>query len=101
LRGPDGSANPYLASAAAITAGLDGISRGLDPGAPGDKTGTTLPLTLLHAVDAFEADSVVTGALDGVGAGVAAYFANLKREEFFDWHNTVSAWEIDHYLTAF
>jgi glutamine synthetase len=101
LRGADGSANPYLASAAAITAGLDGISRSLDPGAPGDKTGATLPLTLLHAVEAFEADSVVTGALDGVGPGVAAYFANLKRDEFFDWHNTVSAWEIDRYLTAF
>ena len=58
-------------------------------------------MTLLHAVDAFEADSVITGSLDGVGAGVAAYFAQLKREEFFDWHNTVSAWEIDRYLTAF
>lgn len=101
LRGADGSANPYLASASAIAAGIDGISRRLDPGAPGTGTGTPLPLTLLHAVDAFEADSVVTGALDGVGDGVAAYFAQLKREEFFDWHNTVSAWEIDRYLTAF
>jgi glutamine synthetase len=101
LRGADGSANPYLASAAAITAGLDGISRRLDPGPPGTGTGAPLPLTLLHAVDAFEADSVVAGALDGVGEGVAAYFAQLKRDEFFDWHNTVSAWEIDRYLTAF
>jgi glutamine synthetase len=101
LRGADGSANPYLASAAAITAGLDGISRRLDPGPPGTGTGAPLPLTLLHAVDAFEADSVVAGTLDGVGEGVAAYFAQLKRDEFFDWHNTVSAWEIDRYLTAF
>ncbi len=58
-------------------------------------------MTLLHAVDALEADSVITGSLDGVGAGVAAYFAQIKREEFFDWHNTVSPWEIDRYLTAF
>jgi glutamine synthetase len=101
LRGADGSANPYLASAAVITAGLDGVSRRLDPGDPGTRTGATLPLTLLHAVDAFEADTIVAGALDGVGAGVATYFAQLKREEFFDWHNTVSAWEIDRYLTAF
>ena len=101
LRGADGSANPYLAAAAVITAGLDGIARSLDPGTPGARTGATLPLTLLHAVEAFEADAVITGALDGVGPGVAAYFANLKREEFFDWHNTVSPWEIDHYLTAF
>jgi glutamine synthetase len=101
LRGADGSANPYLAAAVTVAAGLDGISRGLDPGAPGTGTGATLPLTLLHAVDALEADPVVTGALDGAGADVAEYFAQLKREEFFDWHNTVSSWEIDHYLTAF
>jgi glutamine synthetase len=101
LRGADGSANPYLAAAATIAAGLDGILRGLNPGAPGSGSGAPLPLTLLHAVDALEADSVITAALDGVGAGVAAYFAQLKREEFFDWHNTVSGWEIDRYLTAF
>jgi glutamine synthetase len=101
LRGADGSANPYLAAAAVITAGLDGISRKLSPGALGTGTGPALPLTLLHAVEAFEADPVVAGALDGVGEGVATYFAQIKREEFFDWHNTVSAWEIDHYLTAF
>ena len=29
------------------------------------------------------------------------YFANLKREEFFAYHSSVSPWEIDHYLTAF
>jgi glutamine synthetase len=101
LRGADGAANPYLATAATIAAGLDGISRGLDPGLPGSRTGPALPMTLLHAVDAFEADSVVAGSLDGVGPGVADYFAKLKREEFFDWHNAVSPWEIDHYLAAF
>jgi glutamine synthetase len=101
LRGADGSANPYLASAATLAAGLDGIARGLDPGAPGSGAGAALPMTLLHAIDAFEADDVVAGAIDGVGAGVASYFAQLKREEFFDWHNTVSPWEIDRYLTAF
>ena len=35
LRGGDGSANPYLAAAAALAAGLDGIERELDPGDPG------------------------------------------------------------------
>ena len=101
LRGADGSANPYLATAATVTAGLDGMARGLDPGVPGSRTGPGLPLTLLHAVDALDADAVVRGSLDGAGAGVADYFAALKREEFFDWHNTVSAWEVDRYLTAF
>jgi glutamine synthetase len=101
LRAADGSANPYLAAAVALAAGLDGITRNLDPGQPGTETGASLPKTLLHAVEAFEADPVLTGAVDGVGAGVAAYFADLKRDEFFDWHNTVSPWEIDRYLTAF
>jgi glutamine synthetase len=101
LRGGDGSANPYLAAAVATAAGLDGIARGLDPGAPGTGAGPPLPLTLLHAVEALEADPVVSAALDAAGEGVAAYFAQLKREEFFDWHNTVSPWEIERYLTAF
>jgi glutamine synthetase len=60
-----------------------------------------LPMTLLHAMDALEADPVLSGALDIAGPGVSEYFTQLKREEFFAWHNTVSAWEIDQYLTAF
>ncbi|MGF7120072.1 type III glutamate--ammonia ligase [Rhodococcus sp. BE178] len=120
LRGGDGSANPYLASAATVAAGLDGIRRGIDPGEPGSgidpgtagsgiDPGTAgsgsgadvLPMTLLHAMDALAADIVVTGALDAAGAGVADYFTALKRDEFFDWHNTVTPWEVDSYLTAF
>ena len=33
---PDAAANPYLAFAAMLMAGLDGIERGLDPGVPAD-----------------------------------------------------------------
>jgi glutamine synthetase len=104
MRGGDGSANPYLAVAGALGAGLDGIERNLDPGTPGGDNGVArdaLPLTLLHAIEALEADTALSGALDAAGPGVAAYFATLKREEFFTWHSQVSAWEVDHYLTAF
>ncbi|UIX31935.1 type III glutamate--ammonia ligase [Streptomyces sp. GQFP] len=102
LRGGDGAANPYLAAAAALAAGLDGIERGLDPGEPGAAgKGPELPPTLLHAVEALQADEVISGALDAVGAGVSRYFADLKREEFFEWHATVGPWELDRYLTAF
>jgi glutamine synthetase len=104
LRGGDGSANPYLAAAGVIGAGLDGIERDLDPGIPGGDNGAereALPLTLLHAVEALEADAALSGVLDAAGPGVAAYFAHLKREEFFTWHSQVSAWEVDQYLTAF
>ena len=101
MRGGDGSANPYLAIAAALGAGIDGIKRSTDPGAVGAAGRSTLPPTLLHAVDELENDAVVAGVLDAAGEGVAPYFANLKREEFFAYHSSVSPWEIDHYLTAF
>jgi glutamine synthetase len=102
LRGGDGSANPYLAIAAALGAGIDGIKRSTDPGDIGDgSTGRPLPPTLLHAVDEFEADPVITGVLDAAGDGVASYFAKVKRDEFFSYHSAVAPWEIDNYLTAF
>ncbi|GAA2642110.1 type III glutamate--ammonia ligase [Paractinoplanes durhamensis] len=103
LRGGDGSANPYLAIAGALGAGLDGIARSLDPGRPGagEAKGDPLPLTLLDAVQAFTADDLLTGVLDAAGSGVADYFAELKRAEFFAWHSAVSPWEIDQYLQAF
>jgi glutamine synthetase len=101
MRGADGSANPYLAIATALGAGLDGIGRNLEAGPVGTGPGGELPPTLLHAIDLFEADPVVTGVLDSVGDGVSAYFAEIKRNEFFAWHASVSPWEIDRYLTAF
>ncbi|MCK0176363.1 type III glutamate--ammonia ligase [Mycolicibacterium sp. F2034L] len=103
LRGGDGSANPYLAIAAALGAGLDGIKRSADPGTLGAVVDgrSALPPTLLHAVEELEGDPVISGALDAAGEGVARYFADLKRHEFFDYHGTVSPWEVDQYLTAF
>src|SRR5512143_1994136 len=55
MRGGDGAANPYLAAAVTLAAGLDGVERGLDPGLPGaggDEVTRLLPATLLHAVEA-------------------------------------------------
>jgi glutamine synthetase len=101
LRGSDGSANPYLAIAAAVGAGIDGIKRSLDPGAVGGGSDRALPPTLLHAVDELEGDPVIAGVLDGAGDGVCKYFADLKREEFFAYHSAVSPWEVEQYLTAF
>lgn len=102
LRGGDGSANPYLAVAVQLAAGLDGVRKDLDPGPPATVTETThtLPPTLLHAVEEMSRDEVVRAALDIVGDGVAEYYADLKREEFTSWHNTVTQWEINEYLTA-
>lgn len=104
LRSGDGSANPYLAIAAAIAAGLDGLERGLDPGAPcgpGERRADAraLPPTLLHAVQALRADPVMLTALSG-SEEVGRYYASAKEEEFLEWHNHVTPWEVTRYLTA-
>ena len=65
FRCPDAAANPYLAFAAMLMAGLDGIKRGLDAGAPSDydlfeeADGAVpqVPGSLSDAVDALEADN--------------------------------------------
>jgi glutamine synthetase len=108
VRGVDGSANPYLAAAAVLTAGLDGVATGADPGPVGARDGAvSLPPTLLHAADALAADPVLLAALDGAtGTGpgpacVADYYVGLKRAEFLAWHGQVSSWEVERYLTAF
>ncbi|WP_336714793.1 type III glutamate--ammonia ligase [Arthrobacter sp. USHLN218] len=104
LRSGDGSANPYLAIAAVIAAGLDGIDRDLDPGAPcgpGERRSgaATLPPTLLHAVQSLREDPVMLSALSG-SEDVGRYYAAAKENEFFQWHNEVTGWEVDQYLTA-
>ena len=114
-RGCDGSANPYLAMAVQLAAGLDGIDRELDPGQPNrDNLHTmapeavaargirALPPTLLHAADELVADDVLREALGKTPDGdYIDYYAQIKRDEFRAWHSTVSGWEVDHYLTLF
>ena len=66
MRLADGSANPYLATAALLFAGLDGVERELTPPAPvaglvyelpEEEQGDPIPLTLDAALDALEADT--------------------------------------------
>ena len=111
LRLPDGSCNPYLATAAIVAAGMDGVRRKLDPGTPNNsdlyecsradlkRQGIALlPQNLSEAIDALEADAVVRGAL---GPELANEFIALKRMEWVEYSRHVSAWETDHYLEAF
>jgi glutamine synthetase len=110
LRLPDSSSNPYLAAAVVIAAGLDGIERQLDPGEPQNvnlydftpeelaaKGIRTLPQSLKEALDALEADEVITGAL-GV---LADEFIRLKRMEWVEYMRHVSDWEVQRYLEFF
>lgn len=103
LRTGDGAGNPYLMMATALEAGLDGIDRDLDPGDPAESGGNSsgakrLPMTLLHAVDALRANEKIIGSLCE-NPEVGEYFAKIKETEFFDWHNQVSDWEVENYLT--
>ncbi|MFB6359719.1 MAG: type I glutamate--ammonia ligase, partial [Halobacteriales archaeon] len=111
LRSPDPSCNPYLAFAAMIHAGLDGIEQGLEAPAPvreniyefdestrEDYGIDTLPGDLGRAIDALEADPVIQEAL---GDHVAEKFVEAKRAEYADYIVEVSDWELDRYLETF
>jgi glutamine synthetase len=108
---PDASANPYLAAAGLIAAGLDGIQRGLTlpdaqhddlfglhPDALAERGLALLPQSLGQAVEALLADEVITDAL---GPLLTAQFTTLKRAEFAAYARHVSAWELDRYADAF
>ncbi len=104
LRSGDGSANPYLAIATALEAGLDGVARDADPGLPSGPgearpDAHRLPATLLHAVEALRRDPVMLASLSGARE-IGEYYADAKEEEFLTWHNQVSDWEIRTYLTS-
>ena len=111
IRLPDSGCNPYLASAALIAAGLDGIDRKLDPGpaqninlyqlspeelaAKGIKL---LPQSLHEAIGALEQDTVIC---NGLGADLAREFIRLKRMEWTEYSRHVSDWESRRYLEFF
>jgi glutamine synthetase len=107
-RAVDGSANPYLAAAVMLAAGLDGIEKQIDPGPRNDENLyeasekmlkergiRCLPTTLRDAVDALDADPVVKAAL---GETYADYYIQVKRAEWKRYHDHVSNWEVENYL---
>jgi glutamine synthetase len=111
LRLPDGSANPYLASAAILAAGMDGVDRKLDPGKPINenlyewspeklkRAGIgLLPQSLKEALDEFEKDKVLRAAL---GEGLSQEFLTLKRMEWVEYSRHVSEWERERYVEFF
>lgn len=110
-RAVDPSMNPYLAGAMMLAAGLDGIEKDLDPGDPQSENMyelsneqlaargvSTLPRTLLEAVERFRADPF---AREVLGDDLYQSFADLKEAEWWRYHNTISNWELDEYLTKF
>lgn len=111
LRVGDSAMNPYLATAALIAAGLDGMARKLDPGAPQNVNFyelsaaevaamgiEILPQSLAEALAALRADSLFAETL---GAALIAEFTQIKQAEWDSYHRHVSDWETNRYLSFF
>ena len=110
-RVPDASANPYLATAALIAAGLDGVDRKLEP--PPDCSEdlfelspaqvhergiARLPQFLGEALDALAADELICTML---GETLTQQFLSLKRAEIDEYRRHISDWELRRYAGAF
>ncbi len=94
LRFPDPSANPYLALAICIAAGLDGLEKQLNPGAEGETAGL-LPVTLREAVGYMKEDALIAQVL---GEKFVQMYADAKMQEWNEYMTQVSDWEINKYL---
>ena len=111
LRSPDPSCNPYLAFAAMLRAGLDGVIRELPLATPVEEGLYTLdeqarlrkgiallPRTLGEALAALRGDDLV---LDALGQQIAAWFIEAKMQEWNEYRSQVHAWELERYLPLF
>jgi len=107
-RAVDIAANPYLASAFMLAAGLEGIELGLDPGPPvaeatyewnprarESRGHVRLPRTLLEAIEAFEDDPLVH---DVFSEGFVADYVDMKHREWEALASDVTRAEVDRYL---
>jgi glutamine synthetase len=110
LRCPDPSCNPYLAFAAMLKTGLDGIKKGLTPPPPVEEDVfemdasrlkelkiETLPFSIKRAVEELEKDSVIKEAL---GEHTFEKLKEAKLAEFDDYRMQITPWELDKYLEA-
>ena len=111
LRCPDPSANPYLALAVCLRAGLDGIKNKIEPPASVDcnifamseeekkALGIeAIPGTLIEAVNELEKDEFIKEVL---GAHVSSKYIEAKRAEWANYRSQVTDWEINQYLNQF
>ena len=111
LRCPDPACNPYLAFAACLAAGLDGIERGLTP--PAEITENiylmteserkahgidSLPGNLLEAVECLSEDPLMVATL---GEHVYTHFTEGKRREWDEYRTRVTDWEIKKYMLVY
>jgi glutamine synthetase len=106
LRAPDPSCNPYLALAAMLKTGLDGVRNGLPLPEPADElvseleaegveSADPLPGTLGEALEELNWDPVVRDAL---GQPIFERFLTAKEQEWRAFGRHISSWELARYL---
>jgi len=101
-RCPGADVNPYLAMAAVIAAGLDGVEKGLKLTAP-PITGTNVggehipraPRTLIETTRIFQQSTI---ARDWLGDGFVDHFAATRDWEWRQWLDAVTDWEMKRYF---
>ena len=111
LRSVDPTANPYLAMAVLLEAGLDVIRRELTPPPAVDRNIYVmteeereaaqiydLPSTIHNAIKALRKDPVM---IDALGQHIYGNFNEAKRMEWAAYRQTVSEWEREQYLELY
>ena len=111
LRSPDASANPYLALAVCLAAGMEGIREKILP--PKEISQNIfelneeekkalgiecLPGSLMEAVEEFEKESFIQKVL---GEELSQKFIKAKKAEYDRYRSQVSEWEMNEYLQKY
>jgi glutamine synthetase len=103
-RAPSGLANPYLATAGLLAAGLLGIEDGLDleppakPPAEEDESKEPLPTSVEESLQALEADERI---VDLLGDEFVRAYTVMRRYELQRFDDQVTDWELQEYLELY
>jgi glutamine synthetase len=111
LRCPDPTANPYLAFAVMLKAGLDGIRSDMQPPEPVEanvyqfddeslamKNIDTLPTTLWEALNKMRKSELVHELL---GEHLFTKFIDIKTHEWNEYKSQVTSWELEKYFQIY
>ncbi|MEM4450214.1 MAG: type III glutamate--ammonia ligase, partial [Nitrososphaerota archaeon] len=111
FRTPDATANPYLALAATIAAGVHGIREEIDPGEPVNvdayklsreekvkRNVESLPRSLREALEYLDRDDYLKSEL---GFELVEEYIKIKMAECESYERYVSPWEIKNYVPVF
>ena len=108
LRCPDSAMNPYLALAACLSAGLDGIEKKtglpacvegnmftMEPEELRERNVERIPETLGDAIEAYSGDVFMKEVL---GEHIYTKYLEAKEQEWRDFRAQVTDWEVSQYL---